>query len=506
MTRGQRAIKWIEKFCVVPSGKSVGKPVKLEPFQKDLIIRIYDNPAGTRRAIVSFGRKNGKTALSAFLLLLHLAGPEAIVNGELYSAAQSLDQAAILFKLASQTVRLSPQLSEHIVIRDHLKQLLCPALGTTYSALSADARTKLGSSPVFVIHDELGQVRGPKSDLYEALETGVGAQENPLSIVISTQAASDNDLLSVLIDDALRGEDPRIVVCLYTAPKEDDPFSESTIKKANPAFDVFLNAKEVLQQAKEASRMPSREASYRNLILNQRVETYQPFIGQEVWRSCGGPIDVELFESGAPVYGGLDLSSTTDLCALSLVCFDSSNVAHAMSFAWTPKDTLLDRAHKDRAPYDVWVNQGFLRTTPGKAVDYEIIAQEIIDIVQSMNLVTIGYDRWRISIMKKAFSNLGVEMPLKEFGQGFKDMSPAVDRLESLLLQKRLLHGNNPVLTLGASSSIIDTDPAGNRKVTKAKSRGRIDALVALLIAVGTANIESDDQSSFDSVYELGVI
>src|SRR5690606_7151748 len=178
-TRGDRNIEWIERFCRIPEGKDVGKPTVLRDWQRAELRKIYDNPAGTRRAILSFGRKNAKTTLSAFLLLLHLCGPEARANSQLFSAAQSRDQASILFALAAKTVRMSPELNSVVTVRDTAKQLFCEALGTLYRALSAEASTAYGLSPVFSVHDELGQVRGPCSELYEALETATGAQDSP---------------------------------------------------------------------------------------------------------------------------------------------------------------------------------------------------------------------------------------------------------------------------------------------------------------------------------------
>ena len=199
VTRAERNIAWVESHCRVPEGSHVGRPVALRDWQRDILRGIYDTP--TRRAIVSFGRKNGKTALSAFLLLLHLCGPEARENSQLYSAAQSREQASILFALAAKCVRMSPDLAQYVIVRDTAKQLFCPELGTLYRALSAEASTAYGLSPAFVVHDELGQVRGPRSELYEALETAAAAQEDPLSIVISTQAPTDADLLSEAQDN-----------------------------------------------------------------------------------------------------------------------------------------------------------------------------------------------------------------------------------------------------------------------------------------------------------------
>ena len=164
-TRAEKVIKWIEGRCRIPEGRDVGKPVRLRVWQRKEIHRIYGNPYGTRRGILSFGRKNGKTTLAACLLLCHLCGTEAIPNSQLYSAAQSRDQASLLFNLATKMVRLNEDLNSVIIIRETVKQLVWPEGGSRYMALSADASTNLGLSPVFIVHDELGQVRGPRSCL-----------------------------------------------------------------------------------------------------------------------------------------------------------------------------------------------------------------------------------------------------------------------------------------------------------------------------------------------------
>jgi phage terminase large subunit-like protein len=230
LTRGQKVINWTERHCWVPEGHHLGRQVELRTWQKRIIRGIYNKPK--RRAIITFGRKNGKTSLAAFLLLAHLCGPVHRRNSQLFSAAQSRDQAAILFGLAAKIVRMSPTLSEVVAIRDTAKQLYCSELGTLYRALSAEATTAYGLSPVFVVHDELGQVRGPRSELYDALETAQGAHEDPLSIIISTQAPTDADLLSILIDDAETRQDPKTVVFMFAADTDDDPWDKGTWEKA----------------------------------------------------------------------------------------------------------------------------------------------------------------------------------------------------------------------------------------------------------------------------------
>lgn len=488
LTRGDRNIAWIEKFCRIPEGRDVGKPVRLREWQKAEIRSIYDNPAGTRRAILSFGRKNAKTTLSAFILLLHLCGPEARPNSQLFSAAQSRDQAAILFALAAKVVRMSPDLSSVVVVRDTAKQLFCTELGTLYRALSADASTAYGLSPVLIVHDELGQVRGPRSELYEALETATGAQDNPLSIIISTQAPTDADLLSVLIDDALAGHDPRVVVSLYTADPAADPFAEETIRQANPAFGDFLNPTEVLAMAEDARRMSSREAEYRNLVLNQRVEASSPFVSRSLWETCRDePAELD----DVPVYGGLDLSAVNDLTALVLIG-RVEGVWQVRPTFWLPGDGLKQKAIRDRVPYDVWEKSGHLIAAPGKSVDYEYVAEYLWAAFKAYDIRKIAFDRWgfrhlRPWLVKAGFDEATIDDVFEEFGQGFQSLSPALRALEAEILNGRIAHGAHPVLSMCAANAVVKTDPAGNRKLDKQKSTGRIDGMVALAMAVGVA-------------------
>ncbi len=491
LSRGDIAINWVEAHCRIPEGKDVGKPVLLREWQKREIRKIYDNPHGTRRAIISFGRKNAKTTLAAFLLLLHTAGPEAKPNSQLNSAAQSKDQAAVLFKLAAKVVRLSPTLNPVIIIRDTIKELACPELGTLYKALSAEASTAYGLSPAFLVHDELGQVKGPRSELYDALETAVGAHEEPLSVIISTQAPTDADLLSVLIDDAVAGNDPRVVLSLYTADPNADPFAEETIKQANPAFGDFLNAKEVMAMAQDAKRMPSRENEYRNLILNQRIDVNSPFVSKALWQQNGGAVGEW---DDAPIYAGLDLSATADLTAFVPMAWIEDAWEVKPTF-WLPREGLAEKSRTDRVPYDQWATVGQLETTPGRSIEYEFVAHWLFRFWQRHNLKKIAFDRWNMKHLKPWLSKAGftdgqLEELFEDFGQGFQSMSPALRDLESALLAGKVRHGNHPVLELCARNAVVTSDPAGNRKLNKAKAAGRIDGMVALAMAFGVAPSE----------------
>ena len=484
MTRAARIIEFIQRFCVTPEGASVGQPMVLAEFQKQFIRDVYDNPHGTRRAVMSVSRKNGKSGCIAALLLAHLVGPEAKQNSQIVSGAMSRDQAALVFNLASKMVMQSPKLSSLVKIIPSGKRLIGLPLNVEYKALAADGKTAHGLSPVLAILDEIGQVRGPQSDFIDAITTSQGAHEAPLLIAISTQAASDADLFSQWIDDAQTSQDPRIVCHLYAAPEGCDLMDEAAWKAANPALGLFRSLDDLREQMTQAQRMPSMENSARNLLLNCRVSTFSPFISPDVWKACGSLVTVS---SDGPVFAGLDLSARTDLTALVIVG-QVDGVWQVQAHFWTPEQGLADRARRDRAPYDVWHRQGILRTTPGASVDLEHVAADMLEIFADMDVQAIAFDRWRIDQLRRELDRMGAELPLVEFGQGFQSFSPALDVLEAELLNGRIAHGGNPLLTWCAANAVTAKDPAGNRKIDKARATGRVDGLVALTMAMGVAS------------------
>jgi phage terminase large subunit-like protein len=480
MTRGGKVIAFIEAFCRVPEGKLVGRPMRLDEFQKDFIRRVYDNPHGTRRAILSIARKNGKSGLIAAIVLAHIAGPEARTNSQIVSGAQSRDQAALVFSLASKMVNLNPTLAKLVRIVPSGKRLIGLARNVEYRALAAEGKTAHGLSPAVVVFDELGQVRGPKDAFVEALETAQGAYDDGLQIVISTQAPTDADMLSVWIDDAVRSDDPHTVCAVYSADEDADLSDPAQWEKANPAVKSFRSRVELEQAAEKAQRMPAFETSFRNLYLNQRVNMVAAFVSPGVWK-LGNEAPGEL---EGVVYGGLDLSATTDLTALVLTSRVNGEL-RVKPYFWMPEDSVLDAARRDRAPYDVWVRAGLLRTTPGKVIDYAFVARDIGEITAGLSVARIGFDRWRMDRMKSALDAAGVDLPLEPHGQGFKDMSPALDALEADLLNGVVRHGGHPVLAMCAANAVAVPDPAGNRKLDKSKATGRIDGMVAFAMAEG---------------------
>jgi len=497
LTRGEKVIAFIERYCITPEGVHVGKPIILADFQKIFILDIYDNENGTRRAYLSIARKNGKTALIAGIMLAHLVGSEARLNSQIISGARSREQAAQVFNYASKMVMLSDKLSKIVKIVPSGKRLIGLPLNVEYRALSAEGKTAHGLSPVLAILDEVGQVKGSQDDFIDAITTAQGAHESPLMMAISTQAANDADLFSVWLDDAENSNDKRIVSHVYAAKKDADVLDKKAWADANPAMGIFRTLEDLEEQANQASRMPSAENTFRNLCLNQRVSTASPFISSDIWKSCGGEVAEY---KGEDVFCGLDLSSRKDLTALAII-WKSCDKWQVKMYFWTPQIGLTDRAKLDHAPYDVWVKQGFLNTTPSATVDYKYVAYDIDRILKNYKIVSVAYDRWRIDILKTEFDAINSALPLVEFGQGYKDMSPAIESLEAELLNSRVAHGMNPVLTMCAANTVIIKDPAGNRKLDKQKSTGRIDGMVAMAMAFGVADMNQPTTDINEFIY-----
>lgn len=484
MTRGEKVIEFVHRYCLIPEGKKVGQPLRLAEFQKQFIRDIYDNPKGTRRAYLSIARKNGKTGLIASILLAHLVGPEAVQNSQIVSGAMSRDQAALVFQLAKKMVELNSKLADLIHIIPSSKRLIGKPMNVEYKALAAEGKTAHGLSPVLAILDEVGQIKGERSDFVDAIETSQGAHDRPLLIAISTQAPTDNDLFSRWLDDK---ETPHIVKHIYAAEEDADIMDESQWRKANPALGDFRMLDDVREMAEKASRMPSFEATFRNLILNQRVETSSPFIAKSEWQACKA--QPHPF-AGREVYAGLDLSQTRDLTAFVLTAYDGDGTVDVFPYFWLPSQGLREKANHDRVEYDVWASQGYLETTPGGSVDYEWVACKLFEISRECNLKMVAFDRWGMRhlkpwLVKSGFTEEAFDEMFHPFGQGFKDMSPALRELETLVVNRKLRHGDHPVLNMCAANAVAVQDPAGGRKMAKDKSRGRIDGMVALAMAVG---------------------
>lgn len=492
LSRAGCVIAFLEDLPIT-AGKLAGTTMKIRPWQRTFIEAVYAETADglrpVRTAVLSMARKNGKTQLAAGLALCHLMGPEAEPRGEVYSAALTRDQAAKLFQEMCAILAAHPELDDRANIIRFNKQievLTGDGAGSIYAALSADAGSKMGLSPSFVVYDELGSA--PNRDLFDALDTATGARENPLMVCISTQAAADHHVFSELIDYGLRvhsGDvaDPSFHLTLHAAPQDADPWSREAWLAANPALSDFRSLDDVERQAAQARLVPSKESAFRNLILNQRVSAVSRFIHKAEWDRCNAAPDLAAL-AGRECYGGLDLSGSRDLTAFVLVFPGEGRSFDVVCEFFMPEANIAERSNEDRVPYDLWAKQGFITLIPGSTIDPGFVAQSVMNAAQTYSLRTVAYDRWRIEDFKRELGLFGGSVPLEPFGQGFKDMSPAVDMLERCVAEKLLRHGGNPVLNMCAANAVITRDPAGSRKLDKSKATGRIDGLVALAMAL----------------------
>lgn len=481
LTRAERNMRFIEDYLNMPTSDGRIISIKLIEAQECFIYSLFDNPDKTRTGIYSLARRNGKSFLVSCILLCFLVGPEAKLNAKLSSGAMSREQAAIIFQQAKEIVAVSPKIQSIVSIVPSSKILRGTVLGTEYKSLSAEGKTALGHSFALCLMDEAGQIESPTSDFVSALTSSQGSHKDPLMIYLSTQAPTDSALLSRLIDDAIDSQSPHIVCHVYAAPEECDLMDKEAWKMANPGLGIFRDEKDLEEQLKQAQRLPALDGQARNLLLNMRVNTESPFVSKTVWQENGEtPSDVK----GKKVFGGLDLSSVSDLTALVFVTEDGD----VISRFWLPADGLREKSRNDRVPYDVWAKDGVLSTTPGAAIEYEYIAYELKRIFDEYDVVQINFDRFAMKFLlpwlKKAGLSDAQIAKFKEFGQGFVSQGGAIRELESRLLQRKLRHGNNPILQMCAGNARVELDPAGNRKFTKKKSTGRIDGLVALAMAV----------------------
>jgi phage terminase large subunit-like protein len=488
-SRVDRVISFLEDLPVT-KGIYAGRKMKLLPGQRKFIKAVYgrlakDGRRKIRIAIKSEPRGNGKTGLLAGLALCHLLGPECEARGEIYSCAYNKLQAALIFAEMKATIEAVPEFAARCNIQRHGKMIEVMSgdgAGSIYESLSADDKRAHGLSPSLWIFDEYAQ--SPNSDLLDNLKTAMGKRSESLCIIISTQAANDQHPLSAMIDDAALGVDPSVYLQLAAAQADADIFDEKVWFACNEALGKFLDLNEFRSQAKQAKRLLNFRAKFENLRLNKRIDAHVQFISGPDWMQCADPVDLKAL-AGKPVYGGLDLSTVTDMS--SLVLYWPHNGA-VLSFFWLPAEGLLDRDTREGGHYRVWRDASLLETTAGKAINFKAIIRRLAEISAEYDLVCVAYDRAFIKTFKAQCDEEGVTLPLEEFGQGYVSMAQPVQLLEAAVLDRRIHHGGYPILRWQVSNVAIEMDPAGNRKPTKKRSAGHIDGVAALLMAMGAAS------------------
>jgi phage terminase large subunit-like protein len=502
--RAQRVIGFIEKLKIT-IGEHAGRNFVLRPWQRKFIEDVYgptraDGKRIVRRAIFSLPRKQGKSEIAAALILVHLCGPEAETNGEIYSAANDRAQASIVFNAVKRFVEASPQLKNYLRIVDSTKTIFVTrsdikAKGSKFRALSSDAGRQHGLNPSLVIVDELAQAKS--RELFDTLSTSQGARSEPLLMVISTQSHDPTHVLSEMIDDGLNNEDPTTVCHLYSARDGCDLMDEAAWHEANPALGDFLDLEAFRAEAARAVRLPSEEQNFRLLRLNQRVSPNASLITRADWQACQK--DGWDFEPGEAIYLAYDNAIRADLAAL--VAVSVNNGSRAKAWLFKPADQAEEHGRRDGVPYAVWARQGWLQTPPGRSIDPRTVALKVAELCRAYQVDGLAYDRWHIDEFLRCLDDVGLEaqtghgvgLRLVEWGQGFRDMSVAVNAFEHAVLAGELTHDGNPVLTFNVMNAVTESDGAGNRKLAKNRTRFRIDGAVALAMALG---LKSEDRKA----------
>ena len=522
------AVAFIESLCHT-KGTWAGKPFELIDWQEQIIRDLFGTlkPNGYRQfntAYIEIPKKQGKSELAAAVALLLTCG-DGEERAEVYGCAADRQQAAIVFDVAADMVRMCPALSKRVKILASQKRLIYTPTNSFYQVLSAEAYSKHGFNIHGVVFDELHTQ--PNRKLFDVMTKGSGdARMQPLYFLITTAGTDTHSICYEThqkAKDIIAGRkiDPTFYPVIYGADESDDWTDPKVWKKANPSLDITVGIDKVKAACDSAKQNPGEENAFRQLRLNQWVKQAVRWMPMEKWDKCAFSVDEDELE-GRVCYGGLDLSSTTDITAFVLVfppslggassvprlgdgfatscCppLDDEDKYIILPYFWIPEDNLTLRVNRDHVPYDVWERQGFLQTTEGNVVHYGFIEQFIERLGERFNIHEIAFDRWGAVQMVQNLEGMG--FTVVPFGQGFKDMSPPTKELMKLVLEQKIAHGGHPVLRWNMDNIFIRTDPAGNIKADKEKSTEKIDGAVATIMALDRAIRCGNDHGA--SVYD----
>ncbi len=503
--KADRAVTFIENLCHT-KGKWAGTPFWLLPWQEQLIRDIFGivKPDGNRQfrtAFVEICKKVGKSELAA-AVALYLLYADNEPSAEVYGAAADRQQASIVFDVAKQMVEMSPALMKRSKLMAATKRIVNYGNAGYYQVLSAEVGGKHGFSVSGLVFDEIHTQ--PNRQLYDVLTKGSSdARQNPLHFIITT---AGNDRHSIAFElhtkavDILEGRrvDPTFYPVVYGLKDDEDWEDEANWYKVNPSLGYTVDIERLRDAYREAKQNPADEITFKWLRMNMWVSSTTAWIPDAIYMRGNEPIDMDALE-GRDCYAGLDLSSTGDITALVLMFppRDMDEKYIVLPFFWVPEDTIPRRVKANSVPYDVWEKQGHILATEGNVIHYDFIEKFIYDLAEKYHILEIAVDRWNATQMIQNLEGEG--FTIVPFGQGFSSMSAPTKEFYRLLMEGQIIHGGHPVLRWMAGNVVIDTDPAGNIKVTKAKSKEKIDGIVAAIMALDRC-IRQEGQSG--SVYD----
>jgi phage terminase large subunit-like protein len=502
-----RAVNFLRLIRHV-DGQWAGQPFELQEWQyHEIIAPLYgwrrsDGSRLYRQAYVEIPRKAGKSTLASAIALYGLVA-DGEPGAQVVAGARDRPQARLVFDMARRMVEGSPELSKRCVAKRSYIEV--PSTGSVFRAISADAGSQHGLSISTGVLDEIHAHRG--RDLFDVISTSQGARQQPLLFNITTAGVFDvNSIAWELHDHTIKTaegtiSDPGFLGVIYGAEKDDDWTDPKIWRKANPGMGITVSEEWLSEQVERAKQIPARQTVFKQLHMNIWTQEASRWLDMGAWDECAGDKSLEEFEAsleGESCWAGLDLSSTTDTTALVLAFPQEDGTVSLITRVWLPDAGVLERERRDRVPYRVWSEQGLIRLTPGNVIDYDEVRAELHKLSQRYVIAELAFDRWGSAQLVQELAADGLNVV--QTGQGFASLSAPTKELERLVLSRKLIHGGHAVLRAHADAVTVENDASGNVKPTKAKSNGRIDAVVAAVMAVGAAQLS--DQGAAHSAYE----
>lgn len=488
----RRIVSFFEDFCTLTSGTP--RPFRLEKWQADYFATLngWRTPQGTRRyreSLLAVPRKNGKTEMIAGLALYMLCA-DGENRSKVYSAAKTRDQASMVFEPAAIMARVNSALAKRLVVTKSSKKIDFEATASEYKALASDAGSIHGTNPHCVLFDELHTQT--TRELYDVLKSGQGQRDQPLFASLTTAGHDRNSICWEVWSRARQIRDglsnaATFLPMIYESDKADDWRSEDVWRACNPNLGVTVKLAFLQDECRRAQETPAYENTFRNLYLNQWTEQAVRWLPMDAWDECAGGFDIGELR-GCQCWGGLDMSTTTDMTAFVLAFpLDGGRIA-LLGWYWRPEETAAAASKSDLVDYREWGRRDHCILTPGRVIRPDMVRAKINELRETYDIREIAADRWNANQLLVELDGDGHK--IVEHGQGYSSMSAPSKELERLVVGRSVVHFGHPVLRWMAGNVTIESDAAGNIKPTKAKSTGRIDGIVAAIMAVGRASTQ----------------
>lgn len=477
------------------------KRLELEPWQKFIFACVFgwkrkaDKTRRYREVYCEVPRKNGKSAIAAGVgnLMFTIDGE---YGAEIYSLATNEKQAWEVFKPAKLMVEKTPQLKDMFGIEVNASNMNRPADGAKFEPLIGNPGD--GSSPSCGIVDEFHEHK--TSEGYDTIVTGMGARRQPILLIITTAgsniAGPCYDKRKEVIDklsgtktyDDLWG-------IIFTIDNEDDWDKPESLRMANPNFGISVGDEWLLQQQKNAIQNPAKQNTFKTKHLNVWVSAKSAWLNISTWNKCADPsLDIADFKDDE-CYVTIDLAHKIDICATGRLYrrLDDENKIHYYFFPrfYLPEKTIFEGKEKNNlGKYQKWLNQGYIESLGDTEIEFDPLREDIVLDCKDQNLQEVVYDPWRAAQIAQQLENEG--LPVTEFPNLVRFMSPAMKELEAAIESGRFHHPDNPVLNWMAGNVTNKEDKKGNYFPDKEKTEFKIDGMVALIMGVGRAMYESE--------------